>query len=60
MEDQNNNNDIEDRPYSVSSVNEVGIEVSDDDLRKLAEQFSKGREELQKVNFGNFVIDCLL
>lgn len=48
MEDQNNNNDIEDRPYSVSSVNEVGIEVSDDDLRKLAEQFSKGREELQK------------
>ena len=36
------------RPFSVNSVSDIGIEVTDDDLKKLAESFARGREELQK------------
>lgn len=39
----------EERPFSVNSVSDVGIDVTDEDLKKLADSFAKGREELQKV-----------
>jgi len=31
------------------SKSDVGIEVTDEDLKKLADSFAKGRDELQKV-----------
>jgi hypothetical protein len=37
------------RPFSVNSVSDIAIEVTDEELKKLAESFAKGREELQKV-----------
>lgn len=45
----------EDRPFSVNSVSDVGIDVTDEDLKKLADSFAKGREELQKVNRVNLI-----
>ncbi len=37
------------RPYSVKSLRDVDIEVTDEDLKILADNFAKGRDELQKV-----------
>ncbi len=42
-------NAASERPYSVNSLSDVGIEVTDEDLKKLADSFAKGRDELQKV-----------
>lgn len=42
------------RPFSVNSVSGVGIEVTDDDLKTMADSFAKGRKELQQVNFKFF------
>ncbi len=41
--------DMEERSYSVNSVNEINIDVTDEELKKMSESFAKGREELQKV-----------
>ena len=44
--------EIEERPFSVNSISEINIDVTDEELKKLSESFAKGREELQKVNIG--------
>ena len=42
--------EAEERPFSVNSISEINIDVTDEELKKLSESFAKGREELQKVN----------
>lgn len=38
-----------------SSVSEIRLEVTDDEIRKLSEYFQKSREEIQKVKLFNLI-----